>query len=135
MAKSLISDTKCKYEAYDKNEVDTLLASKANSSALTDYKLKGDFAVISGTYDSTQAPLAYHINYPTGFNKNNCVVISYMRKDIYDALFVDKDENLKVTDVNKDYILFEDDYITLMSVKGQLDEDNFNYKLTLMKIS
>ena len=44
------------------------------------YKLKGDFAVITGSVTDTSATasinISKEISYPSGFTKNNCVVIS-----------------------------------------------------------
>lgn len=56
---------------YDKSEMNTKLA---------DYKLLGDFAVITGSYEYVegQSSKQIELSYPTGFTKDNCVVISVM---------------------------------------------------------
>ena len=56
------------YVANKINELKSYVDNKFNS-----YKLKGDFAVISGSISKNQGCT---INYPNGFNKDNCVVIS-----------------------------------------------------------
>ena len=60
--------------------VNTALGNKANSS---DVYVKGDFAIITGTItmppaDDSSVTGTEDINYPTGFNASNCVVISVM---------------------------------------------------------
>ncbi len=59
---------------------------KLGGKEATDYKLKGDFAVITSsltTPDTTSTSVqgAVDINYPKGFNKNNSVIISLMSKN------------------------------------------------------
>ena len=56
---------------YDKTEIDTKIA---------DYKLLGDFAVITGNYvyEESVTDKEITLSYPTGFTRDNCVVISIM---------------------------------------------------------
>lgn len=74
-------------DIYTKTEVDTAIETNTTSimsdvaddyllktDASSTYKLKGDFAVLTGSLSSGSAT----INYPTGFTKDNCVVISTM---------------------------------------------------------
>lgn len=42
------------------------------------YKLKEDFAIITGSFTFTNGQSDFTIDYPDGFNSNNCVVISVM---------------------------------------------------------
>lgn len=65
--KNIFSDTKCKYESYDKNEIDALL-----SNIYT----KGDFAVVTSTISFTEGTGDVQINYPTGFNKDNTEILN-----------------------------------------------------------
>ena len=60
-----------KTETYDKSEIDTKIA---------DYKLLGDFAVITGNYayEESVTDKEITLSYPTGFTRDNCVVISIM---------------------------------------------------------
>lgn len=46
------------------------------NSKLATYKLKGDFAVVSGTINLTSGVGNVSIAYPSGFNRNNTVIIS-----------------------------------------------------------
>lgn len=46
------------------------------NNKLAQYKLKGDFAVISGTLSASGGEGNTTVNYPSGFSKDNCVVIS-----------------------------------------------------------
>lgn len=57
-------------DAYTKSEIDT---------ELSNYKINGDFAVITGTIEcaTQQGYNSKNIDYPTGFTQNNCVVISF----------------------------------------------------------
>lgn len=81
-------ENKGKHEVYTKEQTDNLLAGKANSvhthddryytetemkTTLENYKLKGDFAVITGSLDKGNDT---SISYPSGFTKDNCVVIA-----------------------------------------------------------
>lgn len=76
---------------YTESEVDSKLANKSDSShthdgryyteteintKLANYKLKGDFAVITGNIVADGETNDTIISYPSGFNYNNCVVIS-----------------------------------------------------------
>jgi hypothetical protein len=58
-------DSHCKYPAYDKEEIDNLF-----------YK-KNDFAVLTGQIVMTNNTGTIEVNYPEGFTRGNCVVLSY----------------------------------------------------------
>lgn len=52
-------------------------AEKLGNKSSSEYKLSGDFAIITGQLSNGSAT----ISYPNGFNKDNCVVISlHMKK-------------------------------------------------------
>lgn len=82
-----ICENKClkevypKEETYNKTEVDTKLNSKANSSDLVNYKLKGDFAVINCVLTLSNGTADTIINYPSGFNSDNCIVIAFLARN------------------------------------------------------
>lgn len=65
---------------YNKSETDTLLATKANTS---DVYTKGNLAIVSGSYTTETGTSAQqiHLNYPTGFTKDNCIVASVMMRN------------------------------------------------------
>lgn len=90
---------KCEHEVYTTEEVDTQIYN-ANASlhntieternlALDDYKLKGDYAVISGNVtvpagsgDDGFAETGYdYIEFPEGFTKDNCVILTQGTKN------------------------------------------------------
>ena len=104
MAKNLLSDSKCKYEAYDKNEIDANfykktevdakivddeslsdITSQTYSGRIIDEKLNSCFKLsdikeVSTTVTTTTETHgllgAYTIDYPTGYNKDNTYVLS-----------------------------------------------------------
>lgn len=52
---------------------------KLGGKVANDYKLKGDFAILTGTVTGDETEdLTKDITFPTGFNNTNCVVISSM---------------------------------------------------------
>lgn len=59
-------------------------ANKLGNKPASEYKTKGDFALITGTIsvptDGNHSSIS--INYPEGFNKDNCCVISKMFKRV-----------------------------------------------------
>lgn len=68
---------------YSKAEADTLLGEKANSADVytkvqsnTNFKANGDFTVISGSHIFNGTTKSFNIPYPSGFNKDNSVIIS-----------------------------------------------------------
>lgn len=72
-------ENKCKHEVYTKDEVDT---------KLIDYKLNGDFVILTGTMKleaNTEESLnngemkqtILNIDFPQGFNRDNCLVLSF----------------------------------------------------------
>lgn len=88
MAKNVFSDSKCKYEAYDKTEVNSKIVDSTSltdntaqtySGRIIDEKIDSlpKYAVVGGTATTpTQSGEAVaDIDYPEGFNKNNCYCI------------------------------------------------------------
>ena len=77
--KDLIDDT------YTKSETDNLLDDKADATDLANYKLSGDFALITGSFSASASDnpgsswkqTQENINYPTGFTNTNCVCIAF----------------------------------------------------------
>jgi len=91
-----------------------------------------EIAVLSGTY--TNGELFVVIPYPSGFTKDNCVVISYMQKhsdsqwSYYRYYLLDNQENW-------DLITLVPTGVALYSTYGYLTSDTCQYKIVLMKIS
>lgn len=79
----------CNVEVMAKEDIEAELAGKSNSNHNHDdtYKKIGDFAILTGTMSlsgnqdtSKQTNFTDKtLDYPTGFNKDNCVVLSIMR--------------------------------------------------------
>lgn len=63
------------------NQIKEELAAVENGSA---YILKSNIAVVSGIINLNNGNGHINVNYPTGFNKNNCVVISICGKGFFD---------------------------------------------------
>lgn len=62
---------------YTKTEADTLLAAKA---AKTEVYLKDDYAVVTGSmeYEEGKTSEQVTVDYPTGYTKDNCIIVSIM---------------------------------------------------------
>lgn len=93
MSKNLFSDSKCKYESYDKNEIDTNFYNK--------HEVDQKIAVVRGYgyNDATAVLKTFSANYPTGFTKNNCAVIGYKITTL--------DENNLVKSVKTDFGVYD----------------------------
>lgn len=126
---NLICENMCMVEGVTKEEYD---------SKVGDCKLKSDFAVLTGsmTVEPSSSEVV-DIDYPTGFNKDNCVVISTMTttgaaymNDIYIypyGAMVGSENGLRVNlGINKVQISIDSNASKNMT---------FNYKVVLMKVS
>ena len=102
----------------------------------------GDFAVIMGNFSlSASTNYSADINYPNGFNKNNCVVISF-------GLVIQGDTNAKGYNFVGNYndssdllnnalnrsVNLRDGQIHIV-VKSPGNTGNYNFKIVLMKIT
>ena len=119
-------------------EIDTEL-----SNISSDYKSKGDFAVITRTINLRSGERTVEvIDFPTGFNGNNCILIGLMFKS--ETYF----SNYWYPNLIKAGIRFIDvilsGYNTTEGIEVQIRSDNpgmfpsgteMTYKLVLMKIS
>lgn len=75
---------------YNKSETDALLDDKADTTDLANYKLNGDFAVVteSLTILEDASTGSVNINLPSGFTATNTYVISYSYKSSITTLKV-----------------------------------------------
>ena len=131
-------DNKCKGKVYTQEEVDNLVAK---------YKVKGDFATITGTatFDENGTTT---VNYPSGFTKTNCVVISFMTEGIGQTKSLSTgstfDSSNTISGSVPKAIKLADDNIVLAIRHISIINDatpsisstypNMNYKIVLMKI-
>lgn len=58
------------------NHDDRYFTENEINTKLNSYKIKGDFAVINGNINLTNGEGSVDVNYPSGFNKDNCVCIA-----------------------------------------------------------
>lgn len=127
---------------YTESEMNTKLASKSDTSHNHDsryytesesdarYKLKGDFAVVtgSGTVDSLSG-LYKTIDLPSGFTITNCVIVSFMYGTGNNRV-INYQNNLSSIGLNASTNKIEM-YIDDEGVSGK----TVNYTIVLMKIS
>lgn len=60
----------------DHNHDDKYYTEAEMNTKLANYKLKGDFAVITGSVTIENGTGSVNVNYPSGFKQNNCVPIA-----------------------------------------------------------
>lgn len=130
------------------NGINTTLGLKANCS---DVYTKGNFAIITGSFiDSEDHTVKYdddtsknYIDYPSGFNKDNCVIISLSCYNMFNSEFGDAgwyyfNVNANTSeDMFPFRIIMQDNYIEL-NPKGSSIMHYFTYekiRMVLMKIS
>lgn len=81
----VVCENMCMEEGMTKEQINSGLNAKSNTDHNHDsrYKQINDFAVITGTIQMPEANAqtttgSINVNYPTGFTKDNCIVISIM---------------------------------------------------------
>lgn len=109
-------ESHCKYPAYSSDEVDALFYKKDNLAVLTGNTSEG-----------------LTLEYPEGFNKDNCVVVSYMFR-MNSWWFTPEDvidfENQKVT--KKISVQLSSNINIFTDYVGEGEE--YGYKIVLMKV-
>ena len=90
-----------------------------------------EIAVLSGTYDNEELNII--IPYPTGFTKDNCVIISYMYK--YSNNWTLYRFNQMNNDEVWDLLELVTNGVALYGLYANLNSRDFDYKIVLMKIS
>lgn len=149
-------DSHCKFPAYDKEEVDSLLSDKANKTDVytkteADTKhnelikkvyVKDDYAVLTGTITMASGTGSTTVNYPTGFTKNNCVVISYGQENADTKNSYNFGYGIKSTDYTRGSmtrnVSLKDSNIEISIYNPVVDGEGnktYNYKIVLMKIA
>lgn len=121
-------------DVYTKTQCDDLLLNKFD---------KNNFSVLSGTSNVIQynGYVYFYLDYPTGFTKDNCVVISQMCEPNLESATLQSGEVLTVavdsnnqTQVNP-RVRLTDNYIFIHIFNKTGTAKTFNYKIALMKIS
>lgn len=111
----------------------------------TNYKLKGDFAVVTGTIECTNSTdyTNKNIDYPTGFNKDNCAVISFGLGGqsfnfgysglAYGYSYTSPQTGLLSGSQDRNVILC-DDYISISCYNPSNNTSTYTYQIVLMKL-
>lgn len=135
IVKGICNITRCKYDVYTKERSDELFFVKEN------------LAYITGTI-LTSSP-THSIEYPSGFNKDNCVVLSVMLKktSLSTACWTYNTTHDIISQSNGAYssrVILYDDYIKIFAktlvlntdavTVGEITDDT-DFKIVLMKIS
>lgn len=96
------------------------------------YQLKDDFAVLTGTITLTDQVVGRaNVDYPTGFNKDNCVVISQMANNLGSSGF----SSGRVGRLNvHPSVAFGSTAIAIEVGFTEVTTGTFDYKVVLMKI-
>ena len=126
---------------------------KLGGKDANDYKLKGDFAIITGTVTGNETEhLIADITFPTGFNNTNCVVISSMLQNTKTqnatwgtGTTLDSASHIRGTLEHSVYLNNSGVHIDARSIMITHNTNpntasfssnvTFNYKIVLMKIS
>ena len=111
------------------------------------YRLKGDFAVLTGTITMPEANDAAlngtaEVNYPSGFNKDNCVVVSILsHNSVHTDWWATPTSNEQVTTTmirgnGNTSVVLKPDKVSISSFKANKAQsrDDVSYKITLMKV-
>lgn len=122
----------CKHEAYDKKEVDKLLADKASIEEvyfMDELYSKDEISSMFYTIEGVTTEVSEFINYPEGFNKDNCVVLSFMtsvnNNNAWSNIALKGDYGVSCRVVLGDNILINN---------VDLNADSIHYKLVLFKV-
>lgn len=129
---NLVCDDMCLVEGVSKEEF---------NSKIVNYKLKDDFAILTGSMTveagASDAPTnaILDVNYPSGFDKSNCVVLSTMTTDtIPTSTTYSYPHNLNVLDSEMKLTVRLASDVIQISVGNTTSAKTFKYKIVLMKI-
>ena len=139
---NLVCDDMCLVEGVSKEDFNTKItelnsAISELNTKITNCKLKGDFAILSGsmTAEANTESVTY-VNYPTGFNSSNCVVLSSMTTKggsfssyytyPYDVMGTNAEKGLRV--------YLHGDNVQISIDNNTETNRTFEYKVVLMKI-
>lgn len=121
-------------------------ATKLGGKAAGDYIIKGDFAVLTGTITMPEAGSGsltenVEVDYPTGFTKDNCVIVSVMSHSSvhtdYWSTQLGNSTSASVMFGNFGFATLKPSKIRYASNKLSDDQSSqtITYKIVLMKIS
>lgn len=129
---NLVCDDMCMVEGVSKEEF---------NSKIVNYKLKDDFAILTGSMTveagASDAPTnaILDVNYPSGFDKSNCVVLSTMTTNtVPTSTTYSYPHNLNVLDSEMKLTVMLGNDVIQISVGNTTSAKTFNYKIVLMKI-
>ena len=100
--------------------------------AAAQYKVKGDFAVVTGTISMSNGSGSADINYPSGFNKDNSVVISIGLDISASGIF--SYMSYADTSLYEVRMLSSNIFVKLSSPDGIGTSSTKNFKVILMKV-
>lgn len=93
-------------------------------------KPNSDFAVLTGTHPGTS--ISSTVAYPTGFTKDNCVVISYSNKYSGNTKYTTP---AATPEYNLEFLQMDTNNIQIWSSYAFTHQTSFDYIIVLMKIS
>lgn len=174
IVKGLCEKTKCYFDVYTKHYIDENIYTKENVEAklseksntshshderyytetevnnkLASYKLKGDFAVITGSVtlaanedisNNVAKQTTWNVDYPSGFSKDNCVCIAFggnkaTNKGYGYGHLIESDLALATaTGVFPRAVVLNSDNIYCTALNPAGNANTFNYKIVLMKV-
>ena len=155
IVKGICNITRCKYDVYTKERTDELLDVKANSNNVytktetnnllnnkvntSDAIVKGDIAIISGEiWCAKESGGEVEWDYPSGFNKDNCVVISHgvnVNQDGYSYGHTTNSAVGTINGTNDRYVTLGANKITIWTHNPAEYNNIYPYKVVLMKVS
>jgi len=125
------------------NNIENGLEEAHNNFA--NYKLNGDFAIVTGTIECTNTENYTNktIDYPTGFTKDNCVVVSFgSGGQSYNGGYAGLSYGFNystttgyLTGAQDRNVFLNSDNITIMYYNPTPNQITYDYQIVLMKIS
>lgn len=139
-------DSHCKYPAYDKEEINSIVASIGESLDLMATKrsvyVKDDYAVLTGQVVMKSGTGSTTVNYPESFTQDNCVVLSFGQSREGGTAGINFGYGIRSTDYLKGSltrnVALTSSNIEISVANGTSEgngDQTYNYKIVLMKIA
>ncbi|MGX8833958.1 hypothetical protein ACWG0P_07065 [Amedibacillus sp. YH-ame6] len=138
---------------YTEAEVNNLLSGKSSTSHTHDdryytegeadarYKFKGDFVIVTGSVTLSSGSGSTKVGFPSGLNKDNCVIVSFMSRNNAQASNYGYAEGYTTSSMGnvvggRERQVYFDDGININYNSGTASSTNatFSFKLVLMKV-